>query len=338
MSYPVDFPPFPTPGTRGPRVCASVRFYLALINDLPLEQTRVLSEHLQGCPDCTAEFRLLRHTTYLVALLPESAPSARVDKAILATLADRGGPAHWTHRFEPEKRTDPRIAAFRTPRSTRRRRSGTLALAAVLLLLAVILAGVFLRGLIFPASTTFQLPANLSWNGYVLHYTQARLDAQGQSYQVEVYQYLGTNQMHIESSMPGQFDVVVVTTSSTMLGKDMMHHVAEMGTSVEGWAVDGSLFELASLREDLATHRAIYLGQGTFKGQQVYQMRANNGQVLLLNLRYLPVGVLHSISGPGSGVPVYETCQLMPFAQVSDSMWDMSVPPGFRMGELPGQS
>lgn len=330
MSYSIDFPPFPMPGARGPQVCASVRFYLAIINDLPLEQTRILSEHLQTCPGCTAEFRLLQHATHMVAALPESAPSARVDAAILAVLAGR---SELPRRLQPEKQTDPRVSALPKNRSTRR--SGTAVLALVAVLLVLVLAGMFLRGLIFPTAPAFELPANLSWNGYVLHYTQSRLNARGQSYQVEVYQDLGTNQMHIESSMPGQFDVIVVATPTTMLGEDMMHHVAQIGSGVEGWAVDGSLFVLAHLRQDLATHRARYLGQDTFQGQQVYQVRVSNGQVLLLNLHYLPVGVTRGVSGPGNGIPVYESYQLMTSAQVPDSMWDTSIPPGFRMGKLP---
>ncbi len=330
MSYSIDFPPFPTPGARGPQVCVSVRFYLAIINDLPLEQTRILSEHLQTCPGCAAEFRLLHHATRLVAALPESAPSARVDAAILAALTGR---SELPRRLQMEKQTDPRVSALRKDRSARR--SGAAVLALVAALLVLVLAGMFLRGLIFPTAPAFELPANLSWNGYVLHYTQTRLDAHGQSYQVDVYQDLGTNQMHIESSMPGQFDVIVVATPTTMLGKDMMHHVVQIGSRVEGWAVDGSLFMLTRLRQDLATHHAIYLGLGTFQGQQVYQMRASNGQVLLLNLHYLPVGVVRGVSGPGNGIPVYESYQLMTSAQVSDSMWDTSIPSGFRMGRLP---
>lgn len=330
MSYPIDFPPFPRSGARGTQVCASVRFYLAIINDLPLEQMRILSEHLQTCPNCAAEFRLLHQATRLVAALPDSIPSARVDAAILAALAGRGAAPRQLHL---EKQTEPRAPALRKDRSTRRSGAAVLALAAAVLVL--VLAGMFLRGLIFPTAPAFELPTNLSWNGYVLHYTQTRLDAHGQSYQVEVYQDLGTNQMHIESSMPGQFDVIVVDTPTTMLGKDMMHHVAQLGSGVEDWAVDGSLFELTHLRQDLATHRAIYLGQGTFQGQQVYQVRTSNGQVLLLNLHYLPVGVVHSVNGSGSDAPVYETYQLMTSAQVSDSMWDTSIPPGFSMGKLP---
>ncbi len=331
MSYSVDFPPFPTMGARGPQVCVAVRFYLAIADDLPFEQTSILAEHLQECPDCAAEFRLLRNTTRLVAALPASAPSARVDEAIRATLTNRSST---TQQFGSERRTDPHISVFRQRRRTTSRRGlGIVALAAVFVLL--LLTGIFLHGLIFPTSNhmVFQLPSNLSWNGYVLHYTQTRLNTQKQSYQVEVYQDLGTDQMHIESSMPGQFDVVVVTTPTMMLGKDMMNNVAQEGHAVAGWSVDGSLFVLTQLRQDLATRHATYLGRRTFQGQQVYQIRVSNGQVLLLNLHYLPVGALQS-----TGALTYDTCILMPTTQVSDSMWDMSVPPNFRMGQLPRTS
>ncbi|MEO7020986.1 MAG: hypothetical protein ABI234_12600 [Ktedonobacteraceae bacterium] len=331
MSYSVDFPPFPTMGARGPQVCAAVRFYLAIADDLSFEQIRILTEHLQDCPDCVAEFRLLRNTTRLVAALPASIPSARVDKAIRATLTNRISAAR---QFDSERRTDPHVSAFcQRRRAISRRGPRIVALAAVFVLL--LLTGVFLHGLIFPTSNNmaFQLPSNLSWNGYVLHYTQNRLDTQKQSYQVEVYQDLSTDQMHVESSMPGQFDVVVVTTPTTMLGKDMMNNVAQEGHAVAGWSVDGSLFVLTQLRQNLATRHAIYLGQRTFQGQQVYQIRVSNGQVLLLNMHYLPVGALQS-----TGALTYDTCTLMPTTQVSDSMWDMSVPPNFRMGQLPSTS
>lgn len=329
MSY-VDFPPFPILGEKGPQVCAAVRFYLAIINDLPFEQTRVLSEHVRECADCAAEFRLMQRTTRLVAALPESMPSTRVDEAVLATLKGLGEAT--SASIHSERRTE--MPAFH--RRLLPHNPGMWALAAVLLLL-ILTGGILLRGLIWPAgnSTAFQLPANLSWSGYVLHYTQVRVDARGHSYQVEVYQDLGTNQMHIESTMPGQFDVVVVTTPSSMLGKDMMNHVAQEGHSVAGWAIDGSMFNLAVLRQDLDARRATYLGQGTFQGQAVYQVRTRNGQVLLLNQRYLPVDVLRDFAGPGTGASLYEHCTLLPVVQVSDSMWDMSIPPGFRMGELP---
>ena len=217
------------------------------------------------------------------------------------------------------------------------RRMGLLSLAAAALLVLAV-ASILLRGVIWPTSNTtaFQLPANLSWSGYVLHYTQTQHDEQGKAYQVEVYQDLGTNQMHIESRMQGTFDVVVVTDQQDMLGKDMMHHIAQKGQDVEAWAVDGSVFDLEELRQDLSTQRASYLGSGTFAGQKVYQIRASNGRILLLNMHYFPVNVLPTSAN--ASTPMYSTCELMPVAQVSDSMWDMSVPADFHMGKLPARA
>lgn len=332
----LDLPPFPTMGERGPQVCERVRLYLAIVDELSFEQVRVLSEHLKGCAECAAEFQLLRQATHLIATLPESTPSARVDAAVLAALQHRQRTVRASTKSHPSKITQetPR------PRAVRRRATTGRALALVAALLVIVVAGVVLHGLLFPSGQgeAFRLPSNLSWNGYVIHYTQTRKDARGKPYQVEVYQDLGTDNMHIESSMPGKFDVVVVTDRSTMLGKDMMHHIAQMGSGVEGWATDGSLFDLALLRHDLDTGRATYLGKGNFQGQEVYQIRASTGQVLLLNMRYLPINALRDFGGQGSGVPVYQTCQLLLSAQVSDSMWDMQVPSGFQMGQLPARS
>jgi len=329
-------PPFPTMDEKGPQVCERVRFYLAIVDELSFEQVRILSEHIKGCAECAAEFQLLRQATHLVATLPESTPSARVDAAILAELQSRQRTARASIQLHPSKiaQETPRPFAARS-RVTRGR---AWALVAALLLLAV--ASFFLHGLLFPSGQgeAFQLPANLSWNGYVLHYTQTREDAQGKPYQVEVYQDLGTNNMHIESSMPGKFDVVVVTDKSTMLGKDMMHHIAQMGSGVASWAIDGSQFNLALLRHDLATGRAIYLGKENFRGQEVYQIRTGNGQILLLNMHYLPVNALRNSEGQGSGAPIYQTCELLLSAQVSESLWDMQVPSGFQMGQLPTNS
>lgn len=334
----LDLPPFPPLGASGPLVCESVRFYLAIVDELPFEQVRILSEHVKGCRECAREFRFIQQTTRMVASLPESVPSARVDAAVLAAIRGRQKAPAASVELHPEKRelASPQKLPSRTRTPFYRRRVGALALAAVLLL-ALVLAGVFLRGLILPAANTqaFHLPTNLSWSGYVLHYTQTRKDAHGKAYQVEVYQDLGTNQMHIESTMQGKFDVVVVTDQQDMLGEDMMHHVAQKGNSVENWAVDGSLFDLSLLRQDLSAQHAVYLGQSTFQGQQVYQIRASSGQVLLLNMQYFPVNALQSSS---SSTPAYTSFTLMPTAQVADSMWDMHVPHGFHMGTLPAKS
>jgi hypothetical protein len=343
----LDLPPFPVLGSSGPQVCEAVRFYLALVDELPFEQVRILSEHVKGCAECAAEFHLLQQTTRMLASLPASTPSARVDNAIQAFLYSQQqakstpvplSPAKSAPiRLQPTKQTSPLRQTLPARRHSRRR-VGTLALVAALLL-ALALGGVFLRGLIWPATsnpTAFALPANLSWGEYVLHYVQTKIDAQGRSYQVEIYQDLGTNQMHIESKMQGEFDVVVVIDQQTMLGKDMMHHVAQEGNAVANWAVDGSTFDLGQLRQDLTTQHAVYLGQSTFANQPVYQIRTSNGQVLLLNMQYFPVNVLSTSSS--SGTPMYATFALVPNAQVSDAMWDMQVPSNFHMGELPTKS
>ena len=332
-----DFPPFPGMGERGPQVCAATRFYLAIIDDLPLEQVHILSAHVQECADCAAEFRLLQQTTNLVASLPKSAPSAHIDEAILTAVQnwDSGQRILTSAQLQPENQTTAHKFPAKKSKTPTRFQLGLLAAA----LLLFVLAGTFLHGLIFPTNntSTFQLPTNLSWSGYVLHYTQTRTDAQGKNYQVEVYQDLGTNQMHIESTMPDQFDVVVVTDASTMLGEDMMHHVAQMGSDVKPWDIDGSLFDLDDLRQNLATQRATYLGEGNFQGQEVYRVHTSNNQILLLNMRYLPVAVLRDSTGSGTGTPLYNTYELTPSAQVSDTMWDMQVPPNFRMGALPSR-
>lgn len=329
----VDLPPFPVPGARGLQVCEAVRFYLAIVNDLSFEQVSVLSQHVQTCPQCAAEFRMLQQATVLVANLPASIPSPHVDAAIRAALkareeASRASVQLYTKNRKPSRARQPAL------------RSWTTGLSLVAVLLLIVLAGIFLHGLLFPASSAraFQIPDSLSWNGYVLHYIQNETDSQGQSYQVEVYQDLGTSQMHIESTMSGQFDVVVVTDSQTMIGEDMMHHVAQTGDGAAPWAVDGSIFDLAQLRQNLDAHRISYLGTETFKGKEVYLVRVSASQVLLLDTHYLPVNVLQNFISTGTGNSPYTTFELMPTAQVSDSMWDMQVPSGFRMGQLPAKS
>ena len=334
-----DLPALPIIGARGPQVCAAVRFYMAIVDDLPFEQVRVLSVHIQSCEECAAEFRLLQQTTRQVAMLPVSTPSARVDAAILAAIQNRGATSGSSIELHTKKQ--PVTLSRRSSNQNRpgsRRWPVPLALAAALVVL--ILAGAFLHGLLFPANNAqaFQIPSNLSWSGYVLHYTQTDVDSHGQSYQVEVYQDLGSNQMHIESTMPGTFDVVVVTDDQGMLGEDMLHHVAEMDGNADDWAVDGSLFDLTTLRQDLSSQHTTYLGKETYHGQQVYLVRASNGQVLLLNTQYLPITVLTSYTGPGTGTPLYKTFDLMQSSQVSDTMWDMQVPSGFQMGQLPAHS
>jgi hypothetical protein len=123
-----------------------------------------------------------------------------------------------------------------------------------------------------------------------------------------------------------------------MLGKDMMHHIAEVGSGVQTWSMDDSLFTLAYLRQGLATHQLVYLGNETWQGQSVYLLRAGQGEVLLLNMHYFPVNVLQHFTSIGSGTTLYTTFNVMPAAVVSASLWNMQVPAGFRMGQLPSRS
>jgi hypothetical protein len=338
-----DFPLFPVRGAHGPEVCEAARFYLGIVHELPFEQVSILSEHVRECPTCATEFRLLQQATRLVAQLPASAPSARVDRAVQLALQNRTAAARIAKRSSGSNIH--RLVQRSARRTARRPWQSVVGLSAVLaLVVLLLLVGLFWRGLFFPSSNAqaFQLPADLSWNGYVLHYIRPMLDSQGKTYQVEVYQDLGSNQMHIESSMQGQFDVVVVTGPGTetqdMLGKDMMHHVAELGSGVQNWSVDGSLFDLAQLRQGLGTHQLVYLGKETVQGLLVYLVQASDGEVLLLNMQYFPVNVLQHFTRAGSGTMLYTTFDVMPSSIVSASMWDMQVPSGFRMGQLPARS
>src|SRR5579885_2505619 len=111
----LDLPPFPTMDEKGPQVCERVRFYLAIVDELPFEQVRILSEHLKGCAECAAEFQLLRQATHLIATLPESKPSARVDAAVLAALQHRQRAARASIQLHSPKTTQetPRPSAGR---------------------------------------------------------------------------------------------------------------------------------------------------------------------------------------------------------------------------------
>ena len=84
-----DLPPLPPMGATGPDVCAIVRLYIAVLHDLNPHQIRAVTGHLQICPDCAYEQRLVSHATQSVAGLPASRPSARVDQAVMAAIAAR---------------------------------------------------------------------------------------------------------------------------------------------------------------------------------------------------------------------------------------------------------
>jgi len=119
-----------------------------------------------------------------------------------------------------------------------------------------------------------------------------------------------------------------------MLGMDMLHHVAQWGA--DAWAVDDSLFDLAHLRHELQTRVAVYLDKEGFKGEEVYRIR-NGNLILLLDMDYMPVNVVHIVGSSATGKPMYDTLKLLPASEIPTSMWDTSIPAGFQMGALPAR-
>jgi hypothetical protein len=361
-----DLPPIPSTGEKGPHVCDIIQLYLGILAELPPEQARLVLEHVRTCNDCTAVQRQMEQATWLLAGLPASIPSERIDHAVMDAIAARsnsrvatyanaqpvvvasqgdrkgrpyGGRERKGHVGERKSRVGDRKGHPYGGYKGRANRGSRRIIGAVgALVLAAALAIALLATLHFgggPATQAFTLPSNLSWNGYVLYHTETRIDAKGERYSVNTYHDMATGRMHVETVMPGSMDVVVVGDDRSMLGLDMMHHVAQWGA--DAWSVDETPFDLAQLRSDLNAQRAVYLGKDTFHGQPVYRVRTRNGLVLLLDMNYRPVNVLSGAVGPGTGEPMYNTLMLMPSSHVSSSMWDMSVPEGFRMGTLPNR-
>ena len=316
-------PPLPEAGEYGPQVCSTVRLYLAILDDLSPRQVQLLREHVDNCAACARVHGLMQRTTSIFASLPESAPSPHVDQTVMAAMAAKSS------KQKVGKRSRSVGATLVVARGRSWGVAASVALAAVLLL-------ALFTAIHFPGSPTtqvFRLPSNLSWSGYVLYHSEARIDAHGQRYYVNCYHDLGSNRMHVETVMPDHLDVVAVGNDHTMLGLDMMHHVAQWGAN--DWSVDETAFNLAELRSDMDAHRAVYLDQDVVQGHAVYRIRTRNGLVLLLDMHYMPVNLLRGAVGPGTGEPIYNSLVLMPPTHVSSSMWDMSVPAGFHMGTLP---
>lgn len=314
-----DLPPIPRAGEYGPQVCNTVRLYLAVLNDLSPEQVNLLFIHVSNCPACAGEFQLLDSVTRLVSGLAATTPSRRVDAAIMALQSTR----QKKQLRKPAHQTSPhgRVAWI----------AGQVAVAAVLLL--ALLTATHFISLAPSAPKAFALPANLSWSNYVLYHSETRVSANGMHYRIDSYHDLGSNNVHIEVIASSQLDVVVVGDEHAMLGKDMLHHVAQWGA--DAWAVDDSLFDLTELRHELQTKSAVYLDKENFKGQEVYRIRCKDGLVMLLDMDYMPVNVLQGAAGSSTGEPMYDTLKMMPTSEMPSSMWDMSIPTGFQMGTLP---
>jgi hypothetical protein len=318
-----DLPPIPKLGEDGPQVCNTVRLYLAVLDDLSPEQVNLLFQHVQTCSACTEEFQLLNSTTRLVEGLVATSPSHRVDAAIMALQFDQNGiRSHKSVKVAHHRRPSVRIIS-----------QAVVAIAAVLLF--VFLTFTHFIALAPSGAKAFALPANLSWSNYVLYHSETRVGANGMVYHVESYHDLGSNHMHIETMASGQLDIVVVGDDHTMLGMDMLHHVAQW--DADAWAVDDSLFDLTELRHELQTKSAVYLDKESFRGQEVYRIRCKDGLVMLLDMDYMPVNVLQGSTQSDMAKPMYDSLKLMPASEMPTSMWNMSIPSGFHMGTLPAK-
>jgi hypothetical protein len=320
-----DLPPIPKVGEYGPQVCNTVRLYLAVLDDLSPEHVNLLFKHVSTCSTCTGEFQLLKSTTRLVEGLDMTSPSPRIDAAIMALQFDQNA---------MRTRKPVNVAHHRRP-SVRIISQAVVAIAAILFF-------VFLTATHFIAfapggAKAFELPASLSWSNYVLYHSETRIGTNGMVYRVESYHDLGSNHVHIETTAMAndQLDVVVIGDEHSMLGMDMLHHVAQWDADI--WAVDDSLFNLAELRNELQTKSAVYLDKESFRGQEVYRIRCKDGLVMLLDMDYMPVNVLRGSTNSDMAKPMYDTLKLMPTSEISSSMWNMSVPSSFQMGKLPAK-
>lgn len=313
-----NLPPLPPANQRGPEVCAVVRLYLAVIDDLSAEQIAQLRIHIATCAACEEEFRVLERATWLVGSAVATAPSPRVDAAIRALVEGR----------QQRRRPTP---VYLTRRPAQHRRVASLggALVAAAVVVLALFASLHFSSIFDNAGqqTAFALPANLSWN-YVVYHSETRMSKDGHPYEVDSYDDLDTGDMRVETKMDTELDIIAVGNNQETMGMDTIHHVAQMGA--DNWMVDDSMFDLQQLRHDIQTKEAVYLGTDTFRGQKVYRIRFRDGLVMLLDMQYRPVNVLR-----GTGEPIYTSLQLLSPSRVSPSMWDMSIPPGYHMGTLP---
>ena len=323
-----ELPPLPAINQSGPEVCSVVQLYLAIIDDLTEEERALLHTHIAFCAACAEDYRIQDRATRLVESTPTTTPSPRVDAAIRAMIEGYG-------QRQPDIRPVPALAARR--RTSSRRRIGNLAgglvIAAALVL--ALFSALHFSSILEGTQTAFALPPNLSWSQDVLYHSETRTSADGQLYSVESYDELSTGNMHVETKMGNQLDVVAVSDTHETVGMDMIHHVAQMGA--DQWMVDDSMFDLQQLRHAFQTKDATYIGTDTFRGQKVYRIRYRDGLVMLLDMQYRPINVLRGAVGPGTGEPVYTVLQLLPPSHVPSSMWDMNIPSGYQMGTLPGK-
>src|SRR5579872_5543303 len=195
-------PPLPPRGASGTHACEVVQLYLSIIDDLPAEQVRILMAHIRDCSNCAAAQRSLQLVTDSVARLPETAPSARVDQAVLRAIA-----AHNAGQPIVNKRAERASNRSYRPQPAQRgqiRRAwvGITFATAVIAALLLALAGTFyFSGNTVISPSAFSLPANLTLNGYVLYHTETLLDSHGNRYEVVTYYNLETGETHTETQM-----------------------------------------------------------------------------------------------------------------------------------------
>lgn len=315
-------PPLPSETAPSTDTCQVVHLYLAVWDNLTDEEKRKVMEHIQHCETCSHEMHLFQEADRIVAGLKASRPSERVDNAVYAAIANRS-------RTQPIPFTRRRQQA--EGRYTRPRKWRSITLVASLLLLCAASLAIY-TSLISPARQ-FQIPANLSWNGYVLHYSQTQTTKDGTKYHEDTYRNLANDMSHVETTMDNKVNVIAVGNKEHgVLGKDMMNHVAQWDAFA--WNKSTPMLNLAQVRADLQAGRASYQGKGTFKQHEVYQIDYHNGYILLLDMYYMPVNVLHQKS-QGQAEPVYDQFEVLRTEKVPQSLWDMSVPQGFKMGVLP---
>ncbi|GAC1423850.1 MAG: hypothetical protein PVS3B3_17050 [Ktedonobacteraceae bacterium] len=309
-----------------PRVCETMRQYLAVWDDLTTEQRHTVAAHVRICPSCSTEHLAMNQVTRAVASLEPSRPSVRVDKAVMEAIVAQSKRGRTRHLL---------------PISKKKRRTNTLQVAGLLIAAAIVLVATFttVRFMKTPASTqAFLLPTTLSWSTYILYHSQTKIDTKGKRYHINSYHQLANGYLNVETVQEGGVDVMLIENGPNNLGMDEKHRVAQR--NVQGWGIDmaqESLFDLNEIRHELNTHQASYLDTDQFRGTKVYRIRCGNGLVLLLDMHYRPVNILAGAVGPGTGEPIYDTVALLPPTNVSSSMWNMQVPTDFKMGVLPAQ-
>ncbi|HZR39249.1 MAG TPA: zf-HC2 domain-containing protein [Ktedonobacteraceae bacterium] len=341
-----DLPPLPSIEAKGPEVCAVMRIYLGVWDDLSPLQARRVSAHLMTCADCSREQRAIKLTTQMVGSLEPSEPSARVDQAVMAAIAART-------RGGNSKAAQPLRLSMQPQRRKRKplARVATLVAAAAVIVLVVLASfsasrlfgggglpgghgpsGPGITGGQQASGTAFSIPANVSWDNYVLYQTQSMADPKGGQYIVTSNYNMADGSMNVKTvSTSGKLVVDMISDGHKALGLDWVHHVAQWGA--DSWGVDESMFNLKTLRSYLQSGKATYLGKKSVNGQQVHEILYPDKSVLLLDMNYMPVNAFENVSSTSK--PMYDTLRFLLPAQVPDSTWNMTLPPGFKWGTLP---